>query len=320
MRYRTWLVGMALVLACSTPARAQQGAQKEDRRAEAKVQFQLGRDALKRGEMERARILFKLSHELNPIPSTLGSLAICEEKLGLVASAWQHFEELAAQLPAGDDRLPFAKERAAALKPLVPKLRLELVPGTPPGTTLALSGELIAAADLGQDRPLDPGSYTVLVTSPGRRDRLYRVGLEAGQRKRLRAEAGTIKAVIVPKRRPLWKPPEPEPSGLRTAGFVLGGIGVLGLGAGTVTGILALGKKNEVEALCPEPKRCTREGVAIESTGKGFATASTVSFAAGLGMLGLGTTLVLVGNAERSTEVGAAVLPGGIGVGARGTF
>src|SRR5580704_2241192 len=68
----------------------------------------------------------------DPAPGTLLNLADCEDHLGLVASAYEHYRTAAETMTSGDDRLPFAKQRMAAVGSKVPHLTLEGQGSLPP--------------------------------------------------------------------------------------------------------------------------------------------------------------------------------------------
>jgi hypothetical protein len=81
---------------------------------------------------------------------------------------------------------------------------------------------------------------------------------------------------------------------LRTVGFVLAGLGVTGIAAGSVTGILALHDKNVVDGNCnPARNGCNPTGFAAAQDGKTMATVSTIGFAAAALSLAAGAWLVI---------------------------
>src|SRR5262245_7736716 len=95
LRRRACLVGAAVLLLGAAPARAQA----PSAAGQAKELFQQGREAVQVGDHAKALVLFRKSQALYPIPGTLLNMAICEEKVGEIASAWQHYHEVAAGLP-----------------------------------------------------------------------------------------------------------------------------------------------------------------------------------------------------------------------------
>jgi hypothetical protein len=90
-------------------------------------------------------------------------------------------------------------------------------------------------------------------------------------------------------------PPEPSSmGGLRIAGLVAAGVGVVGLGIGTVTGLNASSKNNEAEKQCTG-KQCPQSALDLTSSAKSAATVSTVSFVVGGVLLAGGLSLFLFG-------------------------
>jgi hypothetical protein len=310
MGQRAMCLGAAIALLCTAPAPAWAGA--ADPAAEAKELFQQARAALKLGEHAEALVLLRKSHRRFPKPGTLLNMAECEDRLGLIASAYQHFQELTTMLPADDKRFSLAQKRAAELEPWVPRLRIDLASGVPTSTSVIRDRTEVGPSSLGVELPVDPGEHVIVVTAPGRAERLYRVKLGEGARENMKVEPGQKIAKDTAK--PVHGPP--------TAGIVLASVGGLALIVGGVTGGLAIAKKNEVAVLCPQQKQCSPLGLTVEATGKGFATASTAAFAVGLSALGVGTYLVLSNRGKPTTTTALAplMLPGGAGLGASGAF
>jgi hypothetical protein len=308
-RSRALRWGAVAALLCAAPAPASAGgpdpAVDEASAVEAKELFQKARAAVKQGDLVQALFWFRKSHRRRPTSGTLLNMASCEEQLGLTASAWLHYRELIAQLPADDERLPLAKVRATALEPRVARLQIQLAPGAPLGTTVTQDNVELVRADLGAILPADPIEHVIVVTAPGRRERRYEVTSAEGNLEQVTVEPGPASASIPAAPTPAAPTPAAPSSGnqARLAGFIVGGVGIAGVGVSGVTGILAIVKKNE-------------------GTGKALATASTVAFAVGLSVLGVGTYLVL-SNRDKPTSTAAfapLVLPGGAGLGASGTF
>ncbi len=293
----------------------------------AQEQFKQGRDAFKANDFQRALTLFRKSQELYPATGTLLNLAVCEARLGQLASALRHLNEVIPQLGSGDQRLSLAKKELAELEPRVPRLRIQLAPDAPPDTTVTLDG---AAVELGGSTLTDPGQHAVEVSAPGHAQRRYDVSLAEGTSASLNVEPGVVIAPVA-KAPPPDRTPERGAGGKRIAGFVIGGVGVAGLGVGAVTGILALGKKSEVEGECPIADQCTPAGVELAASGKTLSIVSTVAFGVGVAGVGAGLYLVLTsgddapasaasGAPRPITAVGAVALPGGGGLTVRGTF
>ncbi len=307
------LLGLLGALAFASPSPAFAEPEGETAK-EAHQHFIEGREEFKKNNYKRALELFEKSQSLYPVPGTLLNVALSEEQLGMLTRAKEHLAEVMKLLPEGDPRSVIAKEALDRVTPRLAWLKLERPSDAPPGTLATLADRELSADAIGVERAMDPGVYTLVVSAPGHftKERCIQLG-----------EGAHVSEPLVPgEARPKPIAPPPKASMARTVGFALGGVGVMGLGIGAATGIMALAKKGEVEELCPNPAQCTAEGVQIEGAGKAFATVSTVSFALGLAGVGTGVVLVLLGRDGKETKVGVAptVLSGGGGIGAFGSF
>src|SRR5271163_2218463 len=125
----TTLVATELfVLGASPPALAQASDP-----AAADALFQKGREAAEKGDWASACPKFSESQRLDPAPGTLLNLADCEEHLGQVASAHEHYKTALETMSSSDDRIPFAKQHIAALERKVPHLTLNATADLPSG-------------------------------------------------------------------------------------------------------------------------------------------------------------------------------------------
>jgi hypothetical protein len=87
-----------------------------------------------------------------------------------------------------------------------------------------------------------------------------------------------------------------ERGGPPLVGYVLAGVGVVGIAVGAVTGILALDRQATMEGdgCDPDAQTCrTQAGVDAASSGEILSAASTIAFAVGGVSLGVGGYLIL---------------------------
>jgi hypothetical protein len=280
------------------------------------------------------------SQRIDPRPGTLFTLAECLAQWGKAASAVARYQEyvdlvplLAPQQQARHrDRLATARAQITKLKPTVPTLTLVLAASAPAGTTVTRNGEALGSAALGLALPVDPGEYEIVTRAPGVPDRQTRVTLELGDVKRLELETGAAApkpnvppeappaapaaAVGVEKKVPAESPRAPASgSGRRTAAYVAGGVGIAGIALGSVTGILALGKKQTVSDNCPNHD-CNDAGYSAVTSGKSLALVSTIGFGVGIAGVVLGGVLLLTGSdakPEQSARTWQPVLTAGNG-------
>ena len=270
--------------------------------AAAEALFREGRASFDAGDFGTACKKFRESNRLGPAIGTVFNMAACEEKLGHIATAWTLYREVTQRLPATDERTAMASARAAALEPRLPKLSLRLGPDAPEQTKVYRDGVELQAGSLDSALPIDPGKHVIAVEAPGHERTEFVVVLSDGESKMETVRPG----------KPADRP-DAQSSGSstrRTLGFVVGGVGVVGLGVGAVTGLLVLGKKGVVDDNCDAAKRCNQQGLDAADAGSTLGPISGVSLVAGALALGAGVALVLSsgGSSERSAATTSLVL------------
>ena len=263
----------------------------------AEALFAEGRAAMKRGDYASAYAKLQDSETLDPAAvGTLLNLAECEEHLGKLASAWQHWRRALDQLPAGDDRIAFGSERIKALEGQLPRLTIRLAKDAPASTRIRRGDVDVGEASLGVPLPADPGTYDVVASAPGFLARHFQAELRVGAVTELLVDVGLPLAAPAPRGDSSW----------RTASFAVGSVGIAGLGVGVVTGILAIDRNNTVKSECPNGACTSNEGATAAQQGRAFATTSTVGFIAGGVLLAAGV-VVLLTHPRRSESKGSAV-------------
>lgn len=261
------------------------------------------------------------SMRLDPGIGTQFNLADCNEHVGKVTSAWAGFLEVAAASKVSNqgERERLARKRAAALEPRVPKLVVE-VSGAPQGLEVKRDGVAVGAASFGTPIPVDPGSHRITATAPGKQPWETTVNV---------AEAKTAK-VAVPRDlpnaiagAPIGAPPATESAAAtpaaadgspqnfpppvvergstqRTLGWIVTGVGAVGLGVGAGFGLSSLGKRDEAREHCVGDA-CNATGVGLRDDAIRNGNIATISTIAGGAVLLGGIVLVLT--APKGTEV-----------------
>jgi hypothetical protein len=270
------------------------------------------------------------SHRLEPKPGTLYALADCDARWGKTASAVAHYQDYLGlvsllsvdQQARHREREATARNEIARLKPSVPELTLVLPASAPKDTVVKRDGVVLRGASLGVSLPVDPGEHAVSTQAPGGVERVVRVSVAAGEKKRvelkveLPAASRSAPASSGPPLAPVQSPD-------RTWFWAAAGVGAAGIVAGSVTGAMVLGKKGTVSDNCVGAA-CSAEGKSAADSGKSLATASTVCF--GVGLAGAAAAVVLLVTEPKADAARAAWRPvvgadGASGwVGARGSF
>jgi hypothetical protein len=266
--------------------------------AAAEALFNQARTAMSAKDYDTACQRFAESNRLDPAVGTLLNLGTCEAARGRVATAWELFRAAYEKLPPGDPRREFAKKHADELEPRLPKLTLSLASGAPPDTSVQEGDASYSGAAFGVPLPIDPGPHSFVVTAAGHQPSTVTVELQEGAEQTLEILVGA----------PTEEAPGPalatspladdkdhaRHKDTRTIGWVLGGVGVVGIGVGAITGGLAIGKKGVTDDECNSATRvCSQRGRDAASSGRTLAVVSTVGWVAGVLGVGAGAYFIL---------------------------
>jgi hypothetical protein len=277
-------------------ARAAHG---QDSAAAAEALFEQGRAAMERRDYETACQRFRESERIDPAAGTKLNLADCEERRGRIASAWELFRAARHAVPESDERRAIAASRAAALEPRLPKLTLRLAPGAPPNTAVRLGNVPLGPGSFGVPLPLDPGTHRLVVEAPGHPPKTVEVVLAEGSRVTADLAPGPAAGGEPPPDRKTVK------SGQRTLGYVFGGIGIVGLVVGGVTGAMVLSKKSIAEKECPDADGyCSPRGRNAVDAGQTLGPITTVSLLVGAAGIGAGAYFLISAKDSSETSVG----------------
>lgn len=259
------------------------------------------------------------SQKLDPGAGTLMNLATCYEKNGQLASAWATFKEAAASSRASGhpDWETAARGRADQLEPDLARL-VVVVPSEArlPGLVVERDGTALDAAEWGTPIPTDGGEHTIRALAAGKKIWTTQVTI-AGPRAQATVTVPTLEAgegAVAPGARPAAPPPGEPPRHAsdrtsdaggtqRLVGLVLGGAGVVAIGAGAFFGLKASSTYDEALTHCNPSHVCQQRGIDLGDDATTHATVSTISFVAGGVLLAGGAVLYLT--APRGTPANA---------------
>lgn len=302
----------ALILTAIIAAARPSGAQSADP-ATAQALFAKARAELERGNLEAACTLFDESYRLEHAVGTLLNSAHCNEQRGRLATALSLYRKALELLEAKDPRKDFARNRIQALDARIPRLTLMLRSDAPRGTKVARDGIALGPPSMGVALPVDPGKHVIRVEAPGHAARSYEVTLE---------EAGATSLEVAPGRaaesaRAVDTGAAGDSgSARRSAGYVAGSVGVVGLAFGITTGLLREGKQSTIDAHCDASKRCDQEGLDAVDSARSLWTMSMIGWGVGLAGVSAGAYLLLSSDSDEpeSTAIAPAPFPHGAGV------
>lgn len=218
-------------------------------RSRADVLFEEGRALLEAKDYAAACLRLAESHRLQPRGGTALALAICREGEGKTASAFAAYQDALfyAKRDRRKDREDHATAKLIELEPLLPKLRVAISDAAKAqGVRVTIDRDPLRPALEGAPAYVDPGAHEVEASAPGFGPRVVTIVASAGK---------TVDVVIEPLA-PLApsvrdRLPETSGGGTRTAGLVVGAVGLAGLAVGTYFGLRALSLGHDVDRRCP---------------------------------------------------------------------
>jgi hypothetical protein len=264
--------------------------------------FRAGREAFKGGDYSSALLRFREAYRLDPAPGTLLNQAVCEEKLGQLANAWQSYRHAIDSLPRSDERISPALKRVVALEQRLAWVTIALDARAPKDTWVRRGEVEFTAAGLGVALPFDPGRHELLVGAPQRRARRYSFELLPGQHAQLVVHAGPLLETAAPASAKAVDQARPRRgSSSRALGHALLGVAAAAVVVDTITGIMLLDRLRTVDERC-ENKLCDDEGYEAGESGRRLRAIFGVALAIGAVAGGTGAYVLMKDNG--SAQVG----------------
>jgi len=320
-----------------------------DKQSAAKELFGEGRKLLAAGKYPEACAKFEESLRINVGIGTQFNLADCYEHLGKTQSAHALFLGVAASAHAANqaEREQLARERATALEPRLSHLIIDV--SEPVEGLVVRRNHLPLTRDAwGADSVVDPGSYLIEASAPGKTTWSLSVDVPALPSAPVEIKVPKLAAATSSAKSPPASPEstpapvptphsEPAPVGpakrspRRTAfALSLAGAGAAGVVAGVWLGLDSSAQNDRALQICPTSMACTARQISVHDhkveNAKMFRTWSIVGFSAGGAALAAAAYLFF-GPVPRAKPVERAltfvplVTPDGtFGAGAEGRF
>jgi len=330
----------ALCLALGAPLTA--SAQTDEQRAGARSLATEGATAFNEGRYKEAVDLFSRAESLLHAPPHLLFLARSHEKLGQLVKAREAYlkvvrEPLPPNAPqAFRDAQVAADQEVRAIEPRIASLTIKIQGGeTAQDLSVSVDGTALPAALVGVSRPVDPGEHKVEAVATGFRAEAQTVRLADGERKTLLLALISDPNAVSPTAAPAAGAPSglsaplaadgsisgsstptqdtgsSGTNGLRIGSYVAFGVGVVGLGVGTVFLLDSRAKRSDADAAyeecnasgdCRENDPAARETDDLDQKAKSALTLSIVGFSVGAVGIAAGTALFLMSGKPRTEE------------------
>jgi len=308
-------------------------------------QFAAAEKLFDQGRYEEALALFREVHAASKSPNARLWVARVLRELGRLTEA---YEEMSITVREAGERAEsepkYAPTRDAAASELAVLERrvgrvIIAIANPPSGVSVTLDGAELDASRVGEPVAVTPGKRMITVTAPGRDAVERSVVVSAGETRTVALAIDAEETASGPTPAPAPPPPPKEEEkkkssggGVRTAGYVVTGLGVAGMALFGVAGIMANSKFKTLESECGGT-RCTDPKYAdtIDS-GKTMDMLANMGLIAGAAGLVLGGTMIVLGGPSddqetsrgrpRAPSATAAITfsPGGAGVRCALTF
>ena len=254
------------------------------------------------GDYAAALEKYERADALVHVPTLGVRAARCLEKLGRLVEAAERYLAVTRMEVKRDapkvhrEALSQAEAERAALLPRIPAVTIEVEGGTD-GVEALLDGKSMPLALISVEQPLDPGAHKLELKRGGTTEE-QTFSLSEGEKKRV-----SIAAPAAPSA-PLSAPSSSatvteSDTGTRQGGatqrtlaYVALGVGAAGVLVGSVTGVLALVKKGDLDDACPD-RSCPPAKWDDADSYDSLRTYSTVGFAVGVIGAGAGALLLL---------------------------
>ena len=285
-------------------------------------------------------------------------LAECRQRLGLLASAWHGYMDVASSAAERGQlaRERIARGRAAAVEGKIERVVFVVRAVDLPGLVLLRDGQPVVRASWGASLPVDPGSFVVRAEAPGRAafERRVVVAAGAGTTDVVVPELAVLAAAAVPEAQGVATvdakpdaqgraksesspppPPSTSPAPRDAAGeaavwtrgrgvaVAAGGVGLALAIGGTVLGMQAISKNDDSAVYC-RGNDCSPRGSALRSDALEAARMSTLCVTVGVAAVGGGVALWILSPAKKAESgaisVTAAPTAGGVAVLATGVL
>jgi hypothetical protein len=259
----------------------------------ARAQFQRGIELEQAGNYTEAIQEFREVGQVRMTAQVRFHIAFCEEGLGRLVTALGGYDlALAEADTVGPDFKTEVETAITRLKEKIPKIVIERGSGAD-AALVQLDGVDLGASSIGVEVPLDPGPHKVTATAPGYHP--FDTTVELKER-----EVAKVTLELVVNTEPEKPPPPPKiimvpraagPN--RTVPYIVGGAGIVLLGAGGALFALKVTTEQELEEDCPDKNNCAESNRDTYDRVKFYAVAAPVTAAVGLAAIGTAAALII---------------------------
>lgn len=312
-------LSLASAFAAESPAHAQ------TEQAVALTRFNKGRDLFIAGNYAGALTEFRAATELVESPNTRLYIARCEKELGHLSRAFVEYQRAATEAAdrvASDPRYAStrdaAKQESATIEPMLGHV---VITGAelPKDVVITVEGSPMSAAALGVSAPVDPGRVVITAKSKGYKS--FQKTLEVTSGAELKVDIRLEKdSTTEPTTTPTDGTHDDGPvaadtgraaevhhtgGGVRIAGYVVGGLGAVGVVMFATFAVMAQNRFNQLQNACGT--RCDSTYNDQIDEGRRNQLIANVSLGVGAGLLLTGAIMIAAGGQKTVDAQGRPV-------------
>ena len=247
--------------------------------------FKEGRELRQSGDLKRALERFKAAHAYGQTPVTALELGRTHVQLGELVEGREVLLSVARMKVQPDETEKSAAARTEAadlaeeVKKRIPTIAVKLTGvASDSAAQLQVDGFAVPIVGLTGIRKVNPGKH-VVVARVGTHEETRNIELEESKTQDVAIDLSGAGATP-----PVGGPVVPPDTGgskqISPVTWIGLGVGVVGIGVGAVTGIIALGKASKVDKECTNT-HCPPSAKSDVDSGRTMATISTIGFAVG---------------------------------------
>ena len=297
----------------------------------AQARFNKGRELFIANQFAPALVEFRAAGDLYESPNTRLYIARCERELGHSAAAYVEFERAASEAadrsrsdPRYASTHDVAKSEGSALQSKIAHVTVLAPSGLPENATVTVNGAALGPAGVGVAAPIDPGTVEVIAKAPGYVTTKKTATVTAGESVEIKLQleketaatststntntttstetTGTTETTVV------HDEPRGPSHGLRNAGFVVGGIGIAGMGVFAAFAALAQTRFDQLKQAC-NGGPCDASYTTQIDEGQTFQNIANIALAAGGVAILTGAIMIVAGVSTTSKTVTTSFVP-----------
>ena len=326
---RAWAL-TALLVAASAGAQTQE--------AVAQARFNKGRELFIANQYAPALVEFRAASELYESPNTRLYIARCERELGHGAAAYVAYERAASEAAdraASDPRYAstrdVAKQEGAAVEKKLAHVTVLAPAGLPEGAAITVNGAPLGPAGVGVAAPIDPGPVEVVAKAHGYVTARKTANAAAGEAIEVKIQlekevassstgngtstntmtstnTNTSTSTSTSGETPIVIVERGPSHGLRNAGFVVGAVGIAGMGVFAAFAALAQTRFDQLKQQCGDVPCDPSLSPKIDE-GQTFQNIANIALAAGGVAILTGGIMIIAGISTGKPQTTASIVP-----------